>query len=199
MNRTQPGEPFGIVFPKVVKRKGNGMDQRQSADLAKELAEAWVEWNNNSDVHENRALERSVRVAAFNQCFDFIPDGAVAAVVRDSRDLPLLAALAGEHLYLISVIKPGEGEGPVTTRCELRLVSPEEGTASSEVTYYGERPGPGPIRRRTSWTFLLGQKELTVLTHISPGSAFPAAEVLAQRLAKAFGWAQFPPDEQDVL
>jgi hypothetical protein len=171
------------------------VNQRQSADLGQRLTEAWVDWNGNQDPHDSRNTERSVQAAIFNQCFDFLPENARAAIVRDPDDgPPVIAALDGDGLYLISVDKPGEGERPGTTDCSLMPVDPRRSAVACRVTYYGERVNENPLRRETVWAFILGDRKLSLVTQVSPESPLPPEEEFAQALAGLIGWAQFPSD-----
>lgn len=174
------------------------MNQSQSADLSAKLAKAWAGWNGNQDAHESRGLEESVQLATFNQCFGFIPENALAAIIEEPEESPFLAALDSDRLYLLSVNKPGEGERPGTTDCELKLVEPKQSAVACRTTFYGKRVNADPIRRETTWAFVLGDRELSLTTQVSPEVPFPPEEEFAQALAGLIGWTQFPVDEKPV-
>lgn len=172
------------------------MNQTESRDLSERFSEAWSGWNGPGDSpDEARENMNAVKNAAFNQCFDFLPEGAIAAVVDRHEDSPCLVALDGDRLYGVFVVSPGTGpRGPATTECDLYAVDPRDSHVACRTKFIGVRASASPLRRETRWIFRIGDLDLSFETRISPErSRLEADETFAQALASALGWKQFPP------
>lgn len=171
------------------------MDQVRASSLSDDLSEKWSRWDTagDGDPHEARSNERSVKAAVFNQCLDFLPDESVAEVIERGEDSPVLLAVDGDYLYVLLVKSPGTGEGPATTECELHHINPKRSTVTCQTKFIGERVSEATLPRETTWSFEVGAFKIRFETLVNPNhDKLGAGEAIAQALAKAIGWKEFP-------
>jgi hypothetical protein len=170
------------------------MNQAQSAQVSQIFAEAWSAWSaNTGDPHEARSNERKIQSAVFNQCFEFLPEDAVVAVIERGEESPGLFVLKDNRLYVLSLKSPVSGQAPAITECDLHILDPKQSTVICQTKYIGERVNDSPMQRETVWRFRIADLSLDFETFVAPDrSWYKPDEIFAQALAEQIGWDEFP-------
>lgn len=166
------------------------MTRGQAAEIAREMARfRAAEWRTGA---EDARIEQ-IRGAVFDQAFEFIPNTAIVALVqRDGDNEPIVVAIDGHQLYVLSLL-PIENEfsQPPT---ECRIIHVERGRGSVTVqTRYRPAIGTRPSRS-TTWKFEIADEvTLTIKTSFHPEDEIERREAVAQALARALGWQASTP------
>jgi hypothetical protein len=136
---------------------------------------------------ERRAHPR-VHGAVFDQLYDFVPDGAIAALVqRDGDNAPTIVAYHHDQLYILELLDSGDEISQPPTRCRMFHLTPGNG-AVEVVTRYRSRQAD-VAARGADWHFELeGGTSLTIETYMGPDGEVEDREALAQAIARALGW-----------
>lgn len=166
------------------------MTQRQAAEIAREMAGFHAaEWRTSAG---DRRVEQ-IHGAVFDQAFEFIPDSAVAALIqRDGDNEPVIVAIDGHQLYVLSVLPAENGSPQPATECRIIHVEPGGGSVTVRTRYrpaIGTRPS-----RSTTWKFKVADEiTMTIETSFHPEDEIEAREAVAQGLARALGWQTSTP------
>jgi hypothetical protein len=160
------------------------MDQRDSAKLAREMADFYYRKTQDARTREE------VHGAIFSQLFEFVPDGAVAAMVeREGDNVPIVVAAGDETLYLTEYLGESEGSPWVASRTTTHHLKPGAGSASAEVRYRASQTGRELPARSARWHFELDDgTELTIDSFVDGDGEADDRERVARSLARALGW-----------
>lgn len=150
-----------------------------------------------AEAHASRGKEDDysrVDQSVFNQAIEFIPDGAVWAVIVPKDGLPKLLAVDGQKLYTLTVGDLFPEALRVGTTCRLSVIDPLKSSVECETEFVGHRTSEEPMGRDTTWTFELGDgEELTIKTvYRTEHGRLSKQEVVAQHIAEAVGWTNLP-------
>jgi hypothetical protein len=160
------------------------VNQADSANLARQMMACHVRERGPGPNQDNQRIQGAV----FEQLFEFVPEDAVAAMIRRHEDdIPIIAAIHDRQLYLLEVFPEQDSMQQPETECRLIHVKP--GTATLRVrTRYFQGTGTVPARR-TTWRFeFSGGPTLTIETQLDPDGEIEPSEALARALAAVLGW-----------
>lgn len=136
-----------------------------------------------------------VHKAVFDAAFEFVPNDAIAAVIDNEGEQPVLVGLSSDRLYLLGVDDLSEDLVGAKTTCRMVVVDPARSKVECETSYTGHRTGPARVDRESTWRFEVGDEKLTISTVTAPTRDWlEPGETFAQALADALGW-EFPQPE----
>lgn len=161
------------------------MNQQQAAEIAREMARFHAA-ELKTNVGDTRVEQ--VHRAVFHQAFEFIPETSIAALIqRDGDNEPIVVAIDGHQLYLLSVLPAENDLSQPATECRIVHVEPGRGSVAVRTKY---RPAIGrhPSRSAT-WEFKIADEiTMTIETSFHPEDEIDQREAVAQALARALGW-----------
>jgi hypothetical protein len=174
----------------------SAVNQSEAADLSKRMADTVATYCTNVGLMPVAQRLQAFQAAAFEQIFEFLPGGAVAAVVPvpEADGAPMLVAVADGQFFKLNFIDIDMDSGGVpVTRCEKLPVGPNRGIVAAEVQY--SATPTGQPARHTTWTFEFTDKiGLAVASVSNPErSDQEPNERFAQALASAMGWPELSP------
>jgi hypothetical protein len=168
------------------------MNQSEAADVAATMASFYSA--------EGDLAADEKHAAAFEMAREHLPEGALTTLVqRDGDNAPLLLALKGSALYLLTIADAEKGvAGPLASSCEMLHVAPGVARVRA-VTRFRTRGSAGPAPRTTEWTFDLTDGPLISFSaHFHPDQREDGREELAQALARGLGW-ELPSHEAPTV
>jgi hypothetical protein len=158
------------------------MNQSEAADVAATMA-SFCSAEGDLAAEEKHA-------AAFEAAREHLLEGALTTLVQRVGDgAPMLLALKGSSLYLLTIAEPEEGVlGPPASTCEMLHVAPGVARVRA-VARFRTRGSAGPAPRTTDWSFDFTEgPEISFSAHFHPDQREDGREELAQALARGLGW-----------
>lgn len=161
------------------------MNSKQAEAAAEEFANLYA--GEMKEVDFGRVFGR-VHRAVFYQALEIPGCPATAIVQRETDNAPMLVAVEGQQVYLLTVGEVKDELGLPETECRMLHVSPGTGSVVQKAKYFDRKGDAAP--RSTTWTFNLDEgTELTIETHFDAGeSRRNDREAVARALAGALGW-----------
>lgn len=99
----------------------------------------------------------------------------------------IVASLDGSHLFIQG--PPGSGK----TWTGAHHINPKRSTVTCQTKFIGERVNEATLPRETTWSFEVGAFKIRFETLVNPNhDKLGTGEAIAQALAKAIGWKEFP-------
>lgn len=149
------------------------MEKAKAADLSTRMAEAHVAELDDEEIGDE--LYKGVDEAIFSFAF-LLPENATTAIVRDG-ETPILAALSGAQLYLMTAVDGKHNSREVAINCEAHHIRPGHDRVEMKIRFKGIS-GPAAIRE-VEWNFTIGQSSLMIQTHVHPDHGVSDAEALS--------------------
>lgn len=168
------------------------MNQSEAADAAATMA-AFYSAEGDLAADEKYA-------ATFEAAREHLPEGALTTLVQRVGDnAPMLLALKGSALYLLTIAEPEEGAtGPIASSCEMLHLAPGVARIRADARFR-TRGSAGPAPRTTDWNFDFTDGPLISFSaHFHPEQREDGREELAQALARGLGW-ELPSHEAPTV
>jgi hypothetical protein len=175
------------------------MNKSDAQDASKILAGAIAVKIEDPD--RSREIEHGVHRAVHDQLREMVPDAAIFAVLED-ESAPMVVALSGTRLYVVTVGELPAARGPVPTILRMRNIDPLTAVVNCE-TKYSDHRDPDidlQVTRETVWRFRVGDIDLKIETNISRDSSWvEKGERFAVALAKVIGMDVSAVDAQPLV
>jgi hypothetical protein len=158
------------------------MNQSEAADVAATMGSFY-------SAEGDLAAEEKY-ASTFEAAREHLPDGALTALVQRVEDnAPMLLALKGSSLYLLTILEPEDGvDAPLSSRCEMLHLAPGAARVRADARFR-TRGSAGPAPRTTDWSFdFIDAPRIRFSAHFHPDQRGDGREELAQALARALGW-----------
>lgn len=168
------------------------MNQSEAADVAATMSAFYSA--------EGDLAAEDKYAATFEAAREHLPEGARTTLIQRVGDnAPMLVALKGSALYMLTIAEPEEGvTGPVASCCEMLHLAPGVARVRADARFR-TRGSAGPAPRTTDWSFeFTDGPRISFSANFHPDQRDDGREELAQALARELGW-ELPSHEAPAV